>query len=120
MRTHWVVDAQTQHAEAVPFTAEEEAAADAADVQAAAPSNFVLTDQQLRIGLSEAGFPPDRVQAEIAAIVDVTERTRMQIWWDRALSIEWGQPMWTRLWVLLGMNEKQAVAMWHAAKDVSV
>ena len=56
MRSHWITNAQTKTTEAVPFTAEEEAAADAQAAAAGLPPAHPLSDRQLRIGLIMAGF----------------------------------------------------------------
>lgn len=122
MRTHWVVDAQTGHAEAVPFTAEEEAAADAAAeaqaVAAGSPSAHPLSDRQLRIGLIMAGFDLANIQAAIDAIPDAAQRAVAQVWWDRSILIHWEHPMTQNLIGLVGLTPEQASAMWMAAKDL--
>jgi len=117
-RQHLIVDALTGEAHVVPFTAEEEAEADARDAARAEPVNNPLSDRQLRIGLITSGIPLDAVDKAIAAIPDATQRAIAQVWWDRSTVIHWDHPMRASLTALLGLTEEQAAAMWMTAKAI--
>lgn len=84
------------------------------------PSDYILSDQQLRIGLITAGVSLDAVEQAIAAMPDVVQRATMQVWWDRSLVIRWDHPLRASLTALLGLTEEQAEEMWMAAKDIQV
>lgn len=122
MRHHLIFNAKTKTSEVVPFSPEEEAAADAAaEAQAAAassPSAYPLSDRQLRIGLIMAGFDLANIQAAIDAIPDAAQRAIAQVWWDRSILIHWEHPMTQSLIGLVGLTPEQASAMWMAAKDL--
>ena len=82
------------------------------------PSDFPLSDRQLRIGLIMAGFDLANIQAAIDAIPDATQRAVAQVWWDRSILIHWEHPMTQNLIGLVGLTPEQASAMWMAAKDL--
>lgn len=82
------------------------------------PSDYPLSDRQLRIGLIMAGFSLSNIQAAVDAIPDATQRAVAQVWWDRSILIHWEHPMTQNLIGLVGLTPEQASAMWMAAKDL--
>ncbi len=82
------------------------------------PSDYPLSDRQLRIGLIASGISLDVIDQAIAAIPDATQRAVAQVWWDRSIVIHWDHPMRASLTALVGLTEAQAEAMWMMAKDI--
>lgn len=82
------------------------------------PSDYALSDRQLRIGLLMAGFDLANIQAAIDAIPDAMQRAIAQVWWDRSIVIHWDHPMTQTLIGLVGLTTDQAGAMWMMAKDL--
>lgn len=120
-RNKLVVDAMTGAATVLPFTAEEEAAADAMEAPAvgSSPAATPLTMRQLRLGLLlTGGFPASFIQDAINAIPDATQRGVAQIWYDESATVEWGHPMTQQLIAGAGLTTEQAAAMWMQAKDL--
>ena len=119
MRTHVVIDATTGERREVAFTAEEEAAADAAEAARSTPANNPITMRQLRLGLLLiGGFPATFIQDAINAIPDATQRGVAQIWYDESATVEWEHPMTQQLIAAAGITTEQAAAMWMQAKDL--
>lgn len=118
-RTHVITSASTGDVKVVPFTAEEEAAADAAEAAYNSPANNPLTMRQLRLGLLLiGGFSASFIQDAINAIPDATQRGVAQIWYDESATVEWGHPMTQQLIAGAGLTTEQAAAMWMQAKDL--
>lgn len=90
-----------------------------ADIPAAQPSDFPLTDRQLRLGLIMNGISLEVIDAAINSIADPLQRTVAKIWWDRSTSIEWDHVMTQSLIELVGITREQASAMWIAARGIS-
>lgn len=90
-----------------------------ADVPAAEPGDFPLTDRQLRLGLIMNGISLEVIDAAINSIADPIQRTVAKIWWDRSTSIEWNHVMTQSLIELVGITREQAAAMWIAAREIS-
>lgn len=82
------------------------------------PSDFVLSDRQLRLGLIAGGIPLASIEAAIASIPDATQRAAAEIWWDRSIEVHWDHPMTQSLIALVGITQEQAKAMWLAAKKI--
>lgn len=119
-RTHLTTDAKTGNVSVVQFTAEEEAAADAAEAARNTPPNTLLTMRQLRLGLLLiGGFPATFIQDAINAIPDATQRGVAQIWYDETSVVEWVHPMTQQLIAATGIPTEQAAAMWMVAKDLA-
>lgn len=115
-RFHTIVDANTGEQTVVPFTAEEEAAADAAVNN---PATTPLTMRQLRLGLLLiGGFPATFIQDAINAIPDATQRGIARIWYDETTEVQWEHPMTQQLIAATGITTEQAAAMWMKAKDL--
>lgn len=121
MRFHLVTSAITGDTEKIPFTIEEEVAADAAAAAAQpTPANTPLTMRQLRLGLLLiGGFPATFIQDAISSIPDATQRGIAQIWYDETSVVEWAHPMTQQLIAGAGLTPEQAAAMWMQAKDLA-
>jgi hypothetical protein len=118
-RFHVILDAASGHKSEVPFTAEEEAAADALAANPT-PSDTPLTMRQLRLGLLLiGGFPASYIQDAISAIPDATQRGVAQIWYDETTEVQWDHPMTQQLIAATGIPAENAAAMWMAAKDLA-
>lgn len=116
-RFHIVFDASSGHQSNVPFTPEEEAAADAAANPT--PATTPLTMRQLRLGLLLiGGFSSSYIQDAILAIPDATQRGVAQIWYDETTEVQWEHPMTQQLIAATGITTEQAAAMWMQAKDL--
>jgi hypothetical protein len=81
------------------------------------PSNYPLTDRQLRLGLIRHGIPLATVQSAIDTIPDQLQRDEAQVWWEFSKTINWDHPMTQSLMALVGVTSEQATAMWMVAKD---
>ena len=118
MRTYIEVNVQTGERTERPYTAEEEAAADAMVVAPSTdPADFPLTARQLRLGLIRHGIGLSAVQAAISAIPDQTQRDEAQVYWEFSTVINWSHPMTRGLMALAGITPEDAAAMWMVAKD---
>ena len=118
MRTHIEINVQTGEQTERPYTAEEEAAADAMIVAPSTdPADFPLTARQLRLGLIRHGISLATVQAAITAISDQQQRDEAQVYWEFSTVINWSHPMTQALIALVGITTEDAAAMWMAAKD---
>lgn len=118
MRTYVEINVQTGERSERPYTAEEEAAADAMVVAPSTdPADFPLTARQLRLGLIRHGITLSTVQAAISAIGDGQQRDEAQVYWEFSTVINWSHPMTQALIALVGITTEDAAAMWMAAKD---
>lgn len=90
-----------------------------ADIPTPDPSEFPLTDRQLRLGLIMNGISLEVIDAAINSIADPTQRAVAKVWWDRSISIEWNHVMTQTLIELVGITQEQAAAMWIAARNIS-
>ena len=88
------------------------------DTPPESPSNFPLSDRQLRLGLIAGGIPLASIEAAIATIPDATQRHAAEIWWDRSVEVHCDHPMTQSLIALVGITTQQASAMWLAAKNI--
>lgn len=115
MHVIWAIGSDTP--EYRPFTAEEEAAADAHEALVNSPASYPLTARQLRLGLIRHGISLASVRAAINGIADITQRDEAQVYWEFSTTINWDHPMTQTLMGLMGIGTEAATAMWMAAKD---
>lgn len=83
------------------------------------PSDFPLTDRQLRLGLIMNGISLEVIDAAIESIEDPVQKAVAKVWWDRSTIIEWNHVMTQTLIELVGITREQATAMWLAARNIS-
>lgn len=88
------------------------------DLPPTSPSDYPLTDRQLRLGLIGAGILPSTVETTIKSIPDPLQREAAWTWFDRTTLVHWDHPMTQSLLTLAGFTHEQAAAMWMAAKDL--
>jgi len=112
---HVIFNAATGKELIIPFSPEEETAADAPPT----PSSRHLTDRQLRIGLLSAGYDLSVVDAAIASIPDPIDRAIALVWWDRTTVIHWDHPMTQTLMGLAGIPENERATLWMWASDIA-
>lgn len=88
-------------------------------IPAPVPSDYVLTDRQLRLGLIGAGVLPSTVRASIAAaITDDLEREAMLTWFDYTRDVQWDHPVTQQLMAIAGFTPETASTMWLAAAGI--
>lgn len=117
MRTHIEINVQTGERTERPYTAEEDAAADALIVApSTSPADFPLSARQLRLGLIRHGISLATVQSAISGIEDTQQRDEAQVYWEFSTTIAWSHPMTQAIMALAGISPKSAAAMWMVAK----
>lgn len=122
-RTHVIYSVGNPEPTLIPFTPEEEAAADAAATAAAEaandPANFPLSMRQLRLGLKQfAGKPASFIQDIINGMTDPDAKDEAQIWYEETSVVHWDHLMTQTLISLAGIAEADAKAMWLAARSI--
>jgi hypothetical protein len=108
-RFNVVTDAETGEAVSVPFTSEEEAAADALSPT---PADFPLSRRQVRKAMLHAGIPLNGVDAALASLPAGEVRDLAIIDWQDAPVYLRSHPMFDMMAPIFGITPAQLDALW--------